>query len=163
MTGTDLYPCLIVLYYYYLAEVVISSCIKRFSSNETSVDVGRLSSTELVVVSCQHDHGRTSVERWGEKNNCECAWVYACARAFSWPTITLQVEVKLKLIYDRRSVGQSVLVSGSHLESMTRFLFPDWRLRVSWCVAPSLTRRWVCNLLVLVQLLLGLARAVTLG
>jgi hypothetical protein len=34
-----------------------------------------------------------------------------------------QHKLKLKLIYDRRSVGQSVLVSGSHLEPMTRFLF----------------------------------------
>jgi hypothetical protein len=42
---------------------------------------------------------------------------------------------------------------------MTRFLFCAWQLRVSWCVAPSLTRRRVCNLLV--QFLLGLARAVT--
>jgi hypothetical protein len=33
--------------------------------------------------------------------------------------------MKLKLIYDRRSVGQSVLVSDSHLEPMTRFLFSD--------------------------------------
>jgi hypothetical protein len=63
------------------------------------------------------------------------------------------LKLKLKLIYDRRSVGQSVLV--------TRFLFSVWRLQVSWCVAPSLTRGWVCN--VLVELLLGLARAVTLG
>jgi hypothetical protein len=55
--------------------------------------------------------------------------------------------LKLKLIYDRRSFGQSVLVSGSHLEPMTRFLFSVWRLRVSWCVAPSLTRGRVCNLL----------------
>jgi hypothetical protein len=31
--------------------------------------------------------------------------------------------LKLKLIYDRRSVGQSVLMLGSHLEPMTRFLF----------------------------------------
>jgi hypothetical protein len=30
---------------------------------------------------------------------------------------------KLKLNYDRQSVGQSVLVSGTHLEPMTRFLF----------------------------------------
>jgi hypothetical protein len=33
------------------------------------------------------------------------------------------LKLKLKLIYDRRSVGQSVLVSGSHLEPMTRFFF----------------------------------------
>jgi hypothetical protein len=62
---------------------------------------------------------------------------------------------------DRRSVGQSVLVSGAHLESVTRFLLSHWRLRVSWYGAPSLTRARVCNLLV--QLLPGLARAVTLG
>jgi hypothetical protein len=36
-----------------------------------------------------------------------------------------------------------------------------WQLRVSWCGAPSLTRGCVCNLLV--QLLLVLAKAVTLG
>jgi hypothetical protein len=68
---------------------------------------------------------------------------------------------KLKLIYDWRSVGQSVMVSGSHLEPMARFLFSVWQLWVTWCGAPSLTRGWVCNLLV--QLLLCLARAVTLG
>jgi hypothetical protein len=33
------------------------------------------------------------------------------------------MKLKLKLIYDRRSVGQSVLVLGSHLEPMTKFLF----------------------------------------
>jgi hypothetical protein len=74
-------------------------------------------------------------------------------------------KLKLKLIYDRRSVGQSVLVSGAHLEPMTRFLFlleiSFRQLRVSYFIAPSLTRGRVCNLLV--QLLLGLARAVTLG
>jgi hypothetical protein len=59
--------------------------------------------------------------------------------------------------YDRQSVGQSVLVPGSHDQisfiSLTIAGFLIW--------APSLTRGWVCNLLV--QLLLGLARAVTLG
>jgi hypothetical protein len=57
--------------------------------------------------------------------------------------------------------GQSVLVSGSHLKPMAIFLLCVWRMRVSWCGAPSLSRGWVCNLLV--QLLLGLSRAVTLG
>jgi hypothetical protein len=32
-------------------------------------------------------------------------------------------SLKLKLIYDRQSVGQPVLVSGSHLEPMTRFFY----------------------------------------
>jgi hypothetical protein len=66
-----------------------------------------------------------------------------------------ELKLKLKLNYDRQSVGQSVLVSGS----------PDffylWWLQVSCCEAPSLTRVWVCNLLV--QLLLSLTRAVTHG
>jgi hypothetical protein len=53
----------------------------------------------------------------------------------------------MKLIYGRRSVGQSVLVSGSHMEPVTKFLFSVWRLRFSWCGAPSLTRGQVCNLL----------------
>jgi hypothetical protein len=51
------------------------------------------------------------------------------------------LKLKLKLIYDWRSVGRSVLVSGSNLEPMTR-------LRVSWRGPPSVTREWVCNLLV---------------
>jgi hypothetical protein len=62
-------------------------------------------------------------------------------------TMWFKLKLKLKLIYYRRSVGQSVLVSGSHLEPMNRFLFSIWRLRVSWCGAPSLTRGRVCNLL----------------
>jgi hypothetical protein len=66
--------------------------------------------------------------------------------------------MKLKLIYYRRSVGQSVLVSGSHLEPTTSFV---WHWRSSYCGAHSLTRGWVCNLLV--QLLLGLITAASLG
>jgi hypothetical protein len=34
--------------------------------------------------------------------------------------------LKLKLSYDRQSVGQIVLVSGSHLEPMTRFFDNHW-------------------------------------
>jgi hypothetical protein len=59
------------------------------------------------------------------------------------------------------SVAQNLLVTGSHLEPMTRLLLSIWRLRVSWYGAPSLTWGWVGNLLV--QFLLGLARAVILG
>jgi hypothetical protein len=33
------------------------------------------------------------------------------------------MKLKLKLIYYLRSVGQSVLMSGSHLEPMTKLLF----------------------------------------
>jgi hypothetical protein len=76
--------------------------------------------------------------------------------------LKLKLKLKLKLIYDRRSVGQSVLVSGSHLEPMARFFSVlYWQLLVSCCGELSLTRGWICNLIV--QLLLGLARAVTLG
>jgi hypothetical protein len=76
-------------------------------------------------------------------------------------TTHVMVEVEVKLNYDRQSVGQSILVSSSHLKPMTRLLFSVWQLQVSCCGAPSLTRGWVCNLLI--QLLLGLARAITLG
>jgi hypothetical protein len=58
---------------------------------------------------------------------------------------------KLKLIYDRQSVGQSVLVSGTHLGPTTNFYF-SLKLSLDSCgfvilLAPSLTRGRVCNLL----------------
>jgi hypothetical protein len=56
------------------------------------------------------------------------------------------------LYYDRRSVGQSVLVSSPHLGLMTRFFNNVRHLRVCWYRAPSLTRGRVC----LLQLLLSL-------
>jgi hypothetical protein len=60
-------------------------------------------------------------------------------------------ELKLKLIYDRQSVGQSVLVPGTHQGPVTNFfslLEVFFRqLGVCYFVAPSLTRGWVCNLL----------------
>jgi hypothetical protein len=60
---------------------------------------------------------------------------------------------KSKLCYDRRSVGQSVLVSGTQNFITVR------QLRVCWCGATSLTRGRVCSL----QLLLCLASSFTLG
>jgi hypothetical protein len=68
----------------------------------------------------------------------------------------------MKLNYDRQSVGQSFLVSGTHLGlnqyfSLLQMLFRQ--LWVCYFVAPSLTRRRVCNLLSLVVL----ARAVPFG
>jgi hypothetical protein len=87
---------------------------------------------------------------------CRC-----CVSSDCWCSVRPEKKLKLKLIYDRRSVGQPALISGSRVEHMTKFFFSVWRLRVSCCGAPSLTRGWVCNLLV--QLLLGLARAATLG
>jgi hypothetical protein len=63
--------------------------------------------------------------------------------------------LELKLSYDRQSVGQSVFVSGSHLEPMTRYLFSVWQLGVSWCGAPSLTRGRVCNLVLQFAVSLG--------
>jgi hypothetical protein len=48
---------------------------------------------------------------------------------------------KSKLCYDRRSVGQSVLVSSTHLGPKTRFL-----LLSDSCGAPSLTKGRVCRL-----------------
>jgi hypothetical protein len=39
-------------------------------------------------------------------------------------TTARHIVLKLKLIYDRQSVGQSVLVSGAHLGPVTNFSFP---------------------------------------
>jgi hypothetical protein len=35
-----------------------------------------------------------------------------------------KIKTEAKLIYDRQSIGQSILVSGSYLGSMARFLLP---------------------------------------
>jgi hypothetical protein len=79
--------------------------------------------------------------------------------------ILLPLKSKSKSHYDRQSVGQLVMVSGAHLGPATNFTFSlkfSFRqLRFCNFVAPSLTRGRVYNLLV--QLLLKLARAVTLG
>jgi hypothetical protein len=61
--------------------------------------------------------------------------------------------------YDRRSVGQSVLMSSTHLGPQDQIFINVRQLRVCWCRAPSLTRGRVCRL----QLLLVLASAVILG
>jgi hypothetical protein len=99
-----------------------------------------------------------------------------CSRIYSRqehgnPVISLDIgpsrklKLKSKSDYDRQSVGQFVFVSGALLGPGDQFLFlleiSFRQLRVCYFVAPSLTRGQVCNLLV--QLLLGLARAVTLG
>jgi hypothetical protein len=70
----------------------------------------------------------------------------------------LTATEKSELCYDRRSVGQSVLVSSPHLWPKTRFLLVR-QLRVFWCGAPSLTRGRVCRL----QLLLVIGSAVILA
>jgi hypothetical protein len=74
-------------------------------------------------------------------------------------------ESKLKLSYDRRSVGQSILVSGHHLVPATNSSFTLMEnlfrhLKLSSCEVPSLTRGEICSLSV--HLLLGLANAVTI-
>jgi hypothetical protein len=55
------------------------------------------------------------------------------------------------LCYDRRSVGQPILVSSPIWGPRPEFCYRQ--LRVCWCGALSLTREWVCHL----QLLLVLA------
>jgi hypothetical protein len=80
--------------------------------------------------------------------------------AFIWNAINSTGLSKRKenLNYGRRSVGQLFLVSSSHLEPMTNFCFLfDNCLFLA--MGHRLWRGWVSNLLV--QLLLGLARANT--
>jgi hypothetical protein len=62
--------------------------------------------------------------------------------------ITTELKSKSKSHYNRQSVGQSVLVSGIHLEPATNFsIF----LGFWYVVAPSLTRGRVCLLAVFRQ------------
>jgi hypothetical protein len=83
------------------------------------------------------------------------------ASGFRW--LALSHDWKLKLIYDRQSVGLCLGVrrpSGTCDQFFFLLKISFRQLRV-YFVGPSLTRGRICNLLV--QLLLGLARAVTLG
>jgi hypothetical protein len=57
-------------------------------------------------------------------------------------------KLKLKLNYDRQSVCQSVLVSGTHLGPATNSSF-SLKLRVCYFATPSLARGRVYNLLLL--------------
>jgi hypothetical protein len=82
----------------------------------------------------------------------------ACYMSSSSVTVLSEIvnKSKSKTLYDRQSVGRSVLVSGTHLGPATnvsfslRFFFRQ--LRVWYFVAPSLTRERVCNLLLLLVL-----------
>jgi hypothetical protein len=74
------------------------------------------------------------------------------------PAKPLTPWVKSKLCYDRRSVGQSVLASSTHLGLTTRFLFLSDSCGF-FDVGRSLTRERVCRL----QLMLVLTSAVILG
>jgi hypothetical protein len=90
-------------------------------------------------------------------SDCCPVWLSLLYIISTFPVKTL----KLKFIYDRRSVGQSIMVSVSHLEPMNVFLFSVQQLRVSWCGAPYLAWGWACN--IPIQLLWGFARPITLG
>jgi hypothetical protein len=57
----------------------------------------------------------------------------------SQPMSKSKSKSKSKLCYDRQFIGQSVLVSITHLGLKNRF-FSVWQLRVCWCEAPSLKR-----------------------
>jgi hypothetical protein len=69
-------------------------------------------------------------------------------------------KLKLKLNYDRRPAGLSILVSGSHLEPLTIYLLlSDNASFLMW--GALLDEKM--GLYLLVHLLLGLTRAITLG
>jgi hypothetical protein len=73
----------------------------------------------------------------------------------------MYIYAKSKLTYDRRSFGQSVLVSGHHLRPATNLSFSSTEIifrHIKLFVWDALSdERMICNLLK--QLLLGLASA----
>jgi hypothetical protein len=81
-------------------------------------------------------------------------------KSYYQPTLHSQTATKskTKLYYDRRSVGQSVLASGTHPGPTTTFLLTSNSFEFVDMRAPSLTRGVVCGL----QLLLVLAGVVFL-
>jgi hypothetical protein len=112
----------------------------------------------------------------------ECYWVLFYKTSLILPpllNVFFQIANKILIKKKRRNVFNEPLPSNDREYTKLKFrltaspswwrapiwnswpnIFPVWQLWVSWCWAPFLTRGWVCNLLVL---LLGLARAVTLG
>jgi hypothetical protein len=77
-----------------------------------------------------------------------CLHSFLCRTAYKLSNDWVWTEL---LYYDRRSVGQSVLISSPHLGLMTRFFYTVRHLRVCWYGVSSLTRGRIC----LLQLLLS--------
>jgi hypothetical protein len=93
-------------------------------------------------------------------NNRASSSARASTRGKSPPTASdSDCKSKSKLCYDLRSVGQSVLVSGTHRKPMIRSSLLSREIQICWYGAPYLTRGRVCTL----QLLLSLAKAIILG
>jgi hypothetical protein len=76
-------------------------------------------------------------------------------------TSSFEVEVKLRLTVSQPVCPGIRRPSGTRDQFFFLLEISFRQLRLCYFVAPSLTRGWACNLLV--RLLLGLARAVTLG
>jgi hypothetical protein len=120
--------------------------------------LSKRNSRKLILVIQNNDMARICGFHGGSYEKC---------RLLGWGAFfMLKLKLKISLGWgavktDILYIGQCAFVSSSRLGLMTRFFFSVWQLWLSWCWASSLTRRWVCNLPV--QLLLGLARAVTLG
>jgi hypothetical protein len=78
-----------------------------------------------------------------------------------FPNLEVEVEVNLRPTVSRPMCPGVRRPSGTHDQFFFLLEISFRQLWLCYFVAPSLTRRRICNLLV--QLLLGLARAVTLG
>jgi hypothetical protein len=78
-----------------------------------------------------------------------------------FPLLSAQVKVKVEVILRSMVSLPFCLGVGHPSVAHDQIFITVGQLRASWCGAPSLTRGWICNLLVL--MLLGLVSAVTLG
>jgi hypothetical protein len=132
-------------------EPISNSTIFR-KSNHTDPVSGLLAATVRETAYSTHSPGSLT-EGHSAQNACKVCLMGRYVWMFHLRNLLMEGagrHMKLKLIYDRQSVGQSVLVPGNHLGPVTNFVslleIFFRQLRTCYFVAPSLTRGRVCNL-----------------
>jgi hypothetical protein len=135
--------------------------LRNFEGMSDKYNTVRIQNELLIAIGCSHAFHRHS-ERTIVSNSVHNEVDALQVRVFSFIKVSPIPEVEVKL---RPTVSRPVCHGVRHATGTSNQFFflleIFFRQLCAWYfVAPSLTRGWVCNLRV--QLLLGLARAVTL-